>query len=471
MDGNWFGDPAHADAWRWYPPLFHMLAAAAFRLSDVALLPGWVHVGPWLNLTVPLFFYRMNTRLIGYWPAVAATAVLTVLDPLVMRSDEVASYTPETLTPALGWAVFYFGVWLMMGCAQNLRWRGAFMCGAYFGLALLGHLVPALLLSAIAVTVVLASHGLHLRTIGWLAIVASLQLAIGALFIAPLLAVYRLHIANPMPNAWIHELLQPQSVGRLILLSLPGVLALPMLARLERPAITAIATWIAVCLLFLLRHYLCVAGLGGAGCAVLPIPAHHFHTYLQGAWATLIGVALWQAGQCLPRPIRLRLAAALVMLAWFATFVADGDGMARDAALQRPDAVLDRTAYRWILQHSSPGDLFAMPLPAEPDWMGATVATAIATGRRLVAAPAVHSNPYLDWPSMNARRLDYLSGTPASVCRFAAEAGRGAAAWFLLPVDAPPPAAPLMFRTTQHALYRVDDSQCYALHQLDIAKE
>ena len=36
LDGNWLGDPIHAGAWRWYPPLFHALGAAAAWLIATA---------------------------------------------------------------------------------------------------------------------------------------------------------------------------------------------------------------------------------------------------------------------------------------------------------------------------------------------------------------------------------------------------------------------------------------------------
>ena len=36
LDGNWFGDPAYAGEWRWYPPLMHGLAALGVLLSGTS---------------------------------------------------------------------------------------------------------------------------------------------------------------------------------------------------------------------------------------------------------------------------------------------------------------------------------------------------------------------------------------------------------------------------------------------------
>lgn len=471
LDGNWFGDPIHAGAWRWYPPLVHALAAGVAWLSGADLLSAWVRAGAWLNLASPLCFYLMNTRLIGRWPAVVATAVLVLFDGAAMSADEAAGYTPWTLTPALGWPAFFLGVWLVLGRAPGLRWRDAMLIGCVLGLAFLVHTVPAVLLSAIVAAVVLADHGLRPRGLAWLAVVAAVELAWAAWFLGPLLLAYRLHIANPVPGAWVHGLLAPAAVGRVLLLNLPGLLALPALWSLRRGPAVALATWIGACGLFLLRHYACAAQAGGA-CGIFVIAPHHYHVYLQAAWASLIGLVLWRGAALVRRPampgpglgpgLGLGVGAAL-LAGTFGLFWHGPDRDRRDAAREQPDAVLDRAAYAWILHHTTPRDLFVTLLPAEADRMGASVATVFAAGRRLVAPPEVHGNPYLAWPPMNARRLDYLTGDAAALCRFVAEAGPRAGAWFLLPPAQPTPTGgPAALRTADHALYRVDPARCEA---------
>ena len=460
LDGNWFGDPIHFIASRWYPPLFHALAAAVVWLSGVDLLTFWVHTGAWLNLASPLCFWLMNTRLIGPWSAVVATAWLTLFDGAVMGGDEVAGYTPLTLTPALGWPIFYLGIWLLLRWVPRLRFHTAVLTGLLLGCLFLAHTVPALLLSTITLAVVLAIHGPTLRAIAWVAIVACLELALGAIFLMPLVFDHQLRIANPVPGAWVHDLLRPEALGRMLWLSLPGLLALPLLATLPRPVAAALGTWIVVCAAFLLRHYACAAWDGGRACDVLAIAPHHFHTYLQAAWASLIGLALWRASQRVAWRWRVALGAGAVVVGAIALFAADRDGWRREPALRAPDAVLDRAAYRWILAETTPIDVFVTVLPSEPDQMGSAVATVLAAGRRMVAPPEVHSNPYLEWAPRNARRLDYLGGDGDALCRFAAEAEPDAAAWFMLPRNHPPPPAPLLFRSEFHALYRVDAARC-----------
>ena len=45
LDGNAWGDPAIAGAWRWYPPLFHAIAAGVAFLTGSDPLPLWNAAG------------------------------------------------------------------------------------------------------------------------------------------------------------------------------------------------------------------------------------------------------------------------------------------------------------------------------------------------------------------------------------------------------------------------------------------
>jgi hypothetical protein len=196
LDGNFLGDPTNAGALRWYPPLVHVLAAAFVWFSGATLMPFWVQAGPWLNLLSPLMFFVMNRRLIGPWPAVAATAVFVLFNGSAMPSDAAASYTPFSFTPGLAWAMFFGAVWLLHARADGTRFGNALLMGVVLGLVFLAHTVPAILLSAMVTAVVLARSGLRLRALAWLACVALIELAVSMPFLMALVADYRLHIVN-----------------------------------------------------------------------------------------------------------------------------------------------------------------------------------------------------------------------------------------------------------------------------------
>ncbi len=473
LDGNLLGDPAVAGAFRWYPPLVHGLAALALRLTGAEPMAVWPHAGAVLNLLTPLAFYSMNRALLGPWPATLAVAFMVLFGGSVMTGDEAAGYTPWTLTPALAWPLFFVAIQQMHRHAPDLRFSAAVTIGALLGLAFLAHTVPALLLSGVAVAVVAATTGVSWRGTGWLAIVAFVELLVALPFLGPLLAEYRLHIANPVPGAWVHTLLLAQDGGvRLMLLNLPGLIAAisvlamtPTAARVNRmqpAAIAVFSIWIALCAAFLARHFACRAWpSGGTACTAFVIAPHHFHVYLQAAWFSLTGYGLWLAyegaGQSLRTALR-RGGIALALVGAIPVLLNPGDRDLRAAALARPDDTLDRAAYRWIIDHTGSDDLFVTLLPAAADQMGSAAATVLAAGRHLAAPPAIHSNPYLTWPPMNARREALLAAVGGrGLCRSGTTA-----IWFLLPsgtLDAVAYAEPA-FTTPGHTLYRRADTPC-----------
>jgi hypothetical protein len=475
LDGNLFGDPARAGAWRWYPPLIHLLAAGLVWPTGAAVLPVWLAAGPWLNLLAPLAFYAMGARLIGRWPACVATAVFVLFDSAVMSGDEAAGYTPWPLTPSFAWPLFFGGVWLAHRTAESLRPRNAILLGSVLGLVFLAHTVPAILLSGIVAALTLSIHGK--RGMGWLACVALVELIWAAPFLGPLAFAYRLHIANPMPGAWVHTLLRPDDIVRLAMVNLPGILAsaaLVILGKAERRPTatrTILVAWISICLLFLTRHFAChVAGKTDGACGVFVIAPHHYHVYLQAAWALTIGQAIWLAGRAIPSQNRLGLVIVSATLATLAgTLLLFGDKLDRERHANTrdyPDNVLDRAAYDWIVSQTAPRDMFAVRLPEAADQMGPAAATIIAAGRQLIAPPEIHANPYLPWRPINQRRLAALAALQANdadgLCAFVRYAEPGGAALFLLPTESPPLSTYLerLFTGATHTVWRVNPSVC-----------
>ena len=456
LDGNTWGDPSIGGAWRWYPPLFHALAAGVAYVTWTDPLPLWSAAGAWLNLAAPAAFFLMNRRLFGAWPAIFATGVMVLFDGAAMTGDEAAGYTPWTYTPALAWPLFFAGVALVHRIAPALRIGGAIVIGCVLGIVFLAHTVPAIVLSGIAAASALSQPGRRRRALVWLAVAGGLELIWAVPFLGPLLLDYHLHIANPVPGAWVHPLFADP--GRLLLLNLPGLLSVAWLFHIRAAApagtIPLLLTWCTICLVFLARHAVCAEGLVDGGvCRVFVVAPHHFHVYLQAAEAGITGWALWLASVRLAP--RLRPAAAVVGALGVAACVAGlflhpWDRDARAGALANPGAMMDRAAYDWIVAHTRPTDRFVTLLPPEADQMGPAAATVIAAGRQLVAPPEIHSNPYIPWAPLNANRLAYLSR--------GAMVGDGGPAFLLLPTDLAWPGE-VVFRSADHVVYWVGEGR------------
>jgi hypothetical protein len=165
LDGNWFGDPAYAGEWRYYPPLVHALAASLVRLLGVGdVLAFWAQAGVWSNLLTPLVFFFMSRRLLGSSQAAAACATVYVLfNGAVSRPWNTGGYTPWPLTPSISQTFFFVGVWMILARGTpGLAWKkllNAVIIGALIGITLLAHLVPAVILTAIVTAVAFGADG------------------------------------------------------------------------------------------------------------------------------------------------------------------------------------------------------------------------------------------------------------------------------------------------------------------------
>lgn len=452
LDGNAWGDPAIAGAWRWYPPLFHAIAAGVAFLTGSDPLPLWNAAGMWLNLATPVAFFIMNRRLFGLWQAAAATGVMVLFGGAVMSGDEAAGYTPWTFTPALAWPLFFLGTAAIHRLTPALRVGGAITSGCIVGIVFLAHTVPAILLAGMVAALAFAQAGRRSRALVWLCGTAGVALVWSLPFLGPLLFDYHLHIVNRVPGAWVHPLFAEP--GRMALLSLPALLAVAWLLRIRATPragmVPLLFAWVGICLAFLARQAICAEGLvEGSVCHVLAIAPHHFHVYLQAAEACATGWALSLIAVRMAsryRPAAAAIGAVAIGAGAVGLFVQPWDRDARAGTLAQPSAMMDRAAYDWIVTHTDPTDRFVTLLPSEVDQMGPAAATVIAAGRQLVAPPEIHSNPYVLWAPMNAQRLALLAAGPIG--------GEGGSAYFLLPSDRYWQAE-AVFRTADHVVYRI----------------
>ena len=483
LDGNLFGDPTYSGEWRWYPPLVPALMAGLYRLSGAdGLARFWVAAGPWLNLLAPLLLFLMGRRLIGAPAAAIATAILVVFNGALSEPWQAGGYSPWAFTPFLVQGMFFAGLWLLHARVATARWRDAALIGLVIGLVFLAHAVPALLLATAATLAALAVQGLRWRTLLWIGLVGAVALLIGLPYLAPIALHYPGGPVNPLVTGYVDWLLKPPPRLWLLVVNAPGLAGLLATAVLWRRAplgraTTAIlAAWIGICVLFLGRHYACAAlaptaGPGLTACRVFAVAVHHYHLYLQLAWTLLMGHVAWQVARLWAVrlreggrgavPWRAGLAAGLALLL---LAVGCRSVLRRPFDRERRASVLAGTAnwidadlYRWVLAHTRPDTLFATE-PATP-WKDGRAFAVIAAGRKLVAAPAAHSNPFLLWAPRDARRRAVL----------AAAAGEGPVAPLcegapLLVLGRESPAAPArveaVLATPWNTLYRPRPEIC-----------
>ncbi len=483
LDGNYWGDPSYAGEWRYYPPLVHAIVAAAAYVSatdDLALF--WTRSGIWLNLLTPVAFFLMCRGLFAVTgAAVAATCFYVLWSGSTGTPWLMGGYTAWPLTPPVAQAPFFLAVLAIVRARppsiQSAALLHAALIGLLIGLTALAHLVPAIILTVV-VTVVAAFRAQgHPRAVAWLAVVAVAEIATAAPYLVTSVLYYPDGILNEVNGGYVDDMLRLDGLKRTILINTPGAVALVAAVALVRhrrdvapAAAAAVLAWVGVCVVLIMRHYACALPEIGQtrACSVFVLTVHHYHLYLQNAWACLMGYVAWTAIQMAMEPHRARLwrpAATVVVLAALSlgvwSFLRHGYDKLAQQAGQEDGQGFDVQAYRWVLANTAPRDVFVTELPG--DWHAPAAFSVMAAGRQVIAVPVLFSNPFVPWTERDVRRQAYLdaaaqdTGGDSRLCDL-----RGQPAYLLVPLDFPArsPRLQPVYATAYHAAYRISTEGC-----------
>jgi hypothetical protein len=415
-DGGWLADPFYRGESLWYNPLGPALIAVTARLADISANDASVRLGPWLGLAAPLGFAALAAAVIGRSGAVAALLLFVFVTPGRLPALECATYSPWPFPAQVAQAPFYVGLLALVAAWARPALGRFVVVGALLGLAFLGHTAPALVLGAIAATLVLQAEGTKFRRAGWLAAMLATAVLVASPFLWSILGRYRLRVVNPEPGAFVWPGTGIENLGGILAgaLARPALLGLVLTGlfalaarqgrEIRAPARILIGAWILWGMSFL-AYTLAQPALQARGWKVPPlVPVFHFWMLLGALASLLAGLGLTCLGEraaslVTVTPERRSRAAA-------ATTVAIGLGFAllsypswrtRDDFVEARRLAefhggwLDRIAtHRWVRAHTHADDVFL----AEQDPGLRVVATA---GRKLVAVESDFSNPFVPW--------------------------------------------------------------------------
>lgn len=470
LDGNLTGDPSIEGARRYYPPLIHILAAAIAYVGHWPPLAFLTRTAPWVNLLIPASFFVMVRRLANAPAAALATTLMVCFNGTLLPPWMTASYSPWPSVPEITQALFFCGVWMIASRARAGRLIDAVWAGSIVGIVFLAHTIPALILAGITAASAASLWGAQARTVRWLGIAGVTAALWAAPFMVPLAMTYHLKILNAA-GSFTDPLFDPHRVPvRVLLASLPGIGAVGLLAwnfrscrtahSLTRPAAAILSVWIALPLLFIMRHFGCAGGTSSV-CTVFQVPVHHWMIYLQSALACVFGYALasvWAEIGYKPGPAVVA-GTGIAVLGAALLFMQPMDRQMRARAIDMRSRI-DLQLYGWLLARTRPDALFVTDVATDAVHDSAAMAV-LAAGRRSVALPFTYSNPYIDWRTRKARADAYLTAIrsgpgPAALCELIDEAGPGHDAFVALEAGSPAPAAlPVVIRTRQNSLYSV----------------
>jgi hypothetical protein len=411
-----FSDPYYRGEDIWYNPLVSLVVAGASRTLGVPVNVTEVRLGAYANLLGPLAFYALAWRTFGAATATAATFGFVFYRDLWAPSWVTAAYSPWLFPMTFAQGLFYLSLLAYRWSVDSGKALAFALCGVSSGLTLMSHTAPALVLGGVVLLVGIAEaawprvEGRHVAlgpSLGRHALLFGVLVLVASPYLHSIVWRYHLHVRNQGAPDWewagVRNLagFLAQQVTLPALVAGLGLAVLAWRCRRSLDARLGLA-WMAAALLPL-AYRLAANRFGWQKV----LPSHHFVFYAKAVQWLLVGLvlALALAGvrRLLARmpapwsrpvaPDDLGLAAvvlAAVPLALPQYATRGYFGAARAGALRVEANEAERAAYRWIREHTAPGEVFLSP----PDLVLRVVGPA---GRKTVVAPVVQSNPYVEW--------------------------------------------------------------------------
>ena len=417
-DGLWASDALYRGEGAWYPPLVPAATALTARVLDLELPRAYVVTGLWLNAFIPFAFFACARRLIGPWPALAATCAFLFLPgrPPAWAS---ATYSPWLFPSVAAQVPLYVGVWAWARTLDSLSIGQTVVVGILLGLTFLAHSAAAVVLGGVVVLTALV-RTIELRGERRTLALAAASCAIAALVVAPFLAPiglrYGFAVLNREPTAWVYDnaapsvllagLARPSSIVLVLVLVVGAVWGRTSLTRAGRVVLVA---WVGVsgaCLAY---------GFLAERWTSLPtvVPAYHFLFMLRAAKWLIFGCGFIAAANAVSRRIPTVAAGRVphALHGVLVTLLALGiypRYLGREAFTAAPRLAADaltpdvRATQTWIRGHS---DRSAVFLCSDMD----ALQVVAPVGRYVVSVQRYFSNPYVRYEDRAGAR-DHMLG-------------------------------------------------------------
>jgi hypothetical protein len=398
-DGGWLSDPYYAGHKAWYSPLVPAVVAFLSKVSGAPVREVFVQAGPWLNALVPLTFFVLVSRLLGYPVALHATVAFLFLsqgDPAWAAS----TYSPWLFPSVAAQSLLFVSLYWCVRLTETYSPREGTIAGVLVGITFLAHPASALVLAGMLVVTLLTRDSPAGSSIVTRLLLLSLVIGAAALivlpFMLPLVFTYSLRVLNRAPAVW-NELrfARVAAAGSLAAMAVltAGLLGAGLLVTRDRYRTAA-------------RFLVPLGGVTAAGLVYalvaertpsIPslVPAHHFFFILKSLGWIALGVgacslidytakrAGWQTSRL---HAGFAIAATVVLFPSYLEREAFTTNVQEAKQFDRPDT---RALVAWIRDHTDLTDVFL----ALPDDALTFVGPA---GRRVVSVNEAFSNQYVD---------------------------------------------------------------------------
>jgi hypothetical protein len=426
--GHALSDPVYRGEWAWYNPLVPAIVAGVSAVLNRPTHLIYARLGTYANLLAPLSFFALLWGLFDPLIALAGTTAFLFFGPPNEPAWTSATYSPWLLPVHFVQSFFYLAL-LLLARAWSHPARSRFItAGVLFGLVLLGHTAPALILFVVVTAgtvweLVTAPAQARLAVATGCAVLLATAALVSAPLLVSVVGHYRLAIQNQAPPAWVYgevalsnlstflnpsAMLSPKRVIECI-----GAVYL-FRSRRELPAQVLLLAAATTAGFFAYSYLVQYARNSGLTMPAL-VPGFHFLFYLRAFEAMAFGIGTVWLGRLAAdaisrvapawRPALVESTALAVVFAAlsvavgfaYGSYQSRSDFISERANARRMFSAPDlRAMYSWIVTSTNRSDVFIAPHNLGLSVIGTA-------GRKVVALDPVFSNPFVNW---DQRSLD-----------------------------------------------------------------
>ncbi len=419
-EGNFGKDPSYIGEYMWYNPLVTFIETGVIKLTGISPMTVVTKGGAFLNLLSVFSFYFMVFYLFGSSIAIASTAAFLFFTSGNITSFGSATYSPWLYPLNIMQSIFYIGIVCCCKAFNKPGYVNFLIAGAITGIAFLGHTAPTLILLVITVSFFLKKiyYAIKSKSLNEANEFIRFGLAFSIVFIIVSLPLtffvigkYKLHMLNPITYEFTDPLFNWFNFSSLVKENFSFTLPLVIIGcyyilyKLDDNIKKSIlSVWFVSCIVFFIYTSSLVILRVKLGLK-LPglVPSFHFFFYLKALQSVLFGIGFIYVLQFIFTRIKKHnlitqqlsvyttLFVLLISTLYYPVYSKRQDFyFLREYALKQTSSSAEIELYYWLLKNSSINDVIV----CEEHFACFPV---MASGRKLVAAIATISNPYVNY--------------------------------------------------------------------------
>jgi Dolichyl-phosphate-mannose-protein mannosyltransferase len=146
LDGRFGQDPSYLHEYIWYNPLLSWIETGIVKVSGLPVQIVIARAGIYLNILGPVFFFGMCRRFFDPRVALASLLSFLFLCSGNLDGEMAATYSPWLFPSGFSQFFLYLNLLLVHRAFTKQQYGGFFLLGAFIGLSLLSHAAAAVLI-------------------------------------------------------------------------------------------------------------------------------------------------------------------------------------------------------------------------------------------------------------------------------------------------------------------------------------